>query len=150
MKPLVKWMIVEDELDLYEVLMALLEVRHIEGEAFLDGEEAVAWINDVDAGLVEDEMPELALLDIRLPGDISGPMVGERLRQSPVLGEQIAVILTTAFHLSPDVEKQLVEQAGADHLLYKPLPDFNKLRDILTKVVAERQQRLKQALGEDF
>lgn len=149
MKPLVKWMIVEDELDLYEVLMALLEVRHIEGEAFLDGEDAVAWIDDVDAGLIEDEMPELALLDIRLPGDISGPKVGERLRQSPVLGEQIAVILTTAYKLSLEEERAVIAQAGADHLLYKPLPEFNKLKAILTKVVTERQQRLKQALGED-
>ena len=27
-------------------------------------------------------MPELALLDIRLPGNVSGPMVGERIRKS--------------------------------------------------------------------
>jgi CheY-like chemotaxis protein len=144
---LVKWMIVEDELDLYEVLMALLEVRNIEGEAFLDGEEAVAWIDDVDAGLIEDELPELALLDIRLPGDISGPMVGERLRQSPVLGERIAVILTTAYKLSLEDEKAAMEQSGADFLLPKPLPEFNKLKTILHNVVAERRHRLKQTFG---
>jgi len=146
---LATWMIVEDELDLYEVLMALLEVRNIEGTAFLDGEEAVAWIDEVDAGLIDDELPELALLDIRLPGDVDGPMVGERLRQSPVLGEQIAIVLTTAYKLSAEKEKAFMEQSGADLLLPKPLPDFNKLRTILNKVVAERQQKLKQTLGED-
>ena len=69
------------------------------GVAFVDGEEAVSWINDVDEGRFHGELPELALLDIRLPGDVDGVMVGERLRKSPILGN-MAIVLTTAYKLN--------------------------------------------------
>src|SRR5690606_39918312 len=92
-------MVVEDEPDIYEVLLAMFEMWGIEGVAFVDGEEAVAWIDEVDRGEFEGELPELALLDIRLPGSISGPMVGERLRKSPIL-QHSAIVLSTAYRLS--------------------------------------------------
>ena len=135
------WMVVEDEPDIYEVLLAMFEMWGIEGVAFVDGEEAVAWIEDVDNGRFRGELPELALLDIRLPGAISGPMVGERLRQSPVLG-QIAIVFSTAYKLSVDEEKAVIAQAGADKLMYKPLPKFNELQKILEDVIAKRRTRL--------
>src|SRR5690606_20763488 len=112
-------MVVEDEPDIYEVLLAMFEMWGIEGVAFVDGEEAVAWIDDVDNGRFRGELPELALLDIRLPGPISGAMVGERLRKSPVLG-QISIVLTTAYKLTVDEEVEVIARAGADKLLYKP------------------------------
>ena len=132
------WMVVEDEPDIYEVLLAMFEMWGIDGVAFVDGEEAVAWIEDVDNGRFQGELPELALLDIRLPGSVSGPMVGERLRKSPVLGE-VAIVLSTAYKLSPEKEKQLIQQAGADKLMYKPMPRFEQLQRILETVIANRR-----------
>ena len=76
------WIVVEDEPDIYEVLLAMFGIWGIEGVAFVDGEEAVSWIEDVDDKRFQGELPELALLDIRLPGEINGPAVGERLRKS--------------------------------------------------------------------
>lgn len=134
------WMVVEDEPDIYEVLLAMFEMWGIEGVAFVDGEEAVAWIDDVNNGRFQGELPELALLDIRLPGNISGPMVAERLRQSTSL-KQVAIILSTAYRLSPEEEKQVMEQAGADKLMYKPLPKFNELQKILEQVITERRTK---------
>jgi len=134
------WMVVEDEPDIYEVLLAMFEMWGIEGVAFVDGEEAAAWIEDVDKTRFQGELPELALLDIRLPGNISGPMVGERLRKSPVLGE-VAIVLSTAYKLSTDEEKQVILQAGADKLIYKPLPKFNELQRMLEEVIAQRRVR---------
>ena len=133
-------MVVEDEPDIYEVLLAMFEMWGIEGVAFVDGEEAVAWIEDVDNGRFQGELPELALLDIRLPGDINGAMVGERLRKSPVLG-QIAIVLITAFKLTPEEEEAVIKQAGADKLVYKPLPRFNELQTLLEGVIAERRKK---------
>ncbi|MCS6835867.1 MAG: response regulator [Anaerolineae bacterium] len=132
------WMVVEDEPDIYEVLLAMFEMWGIEGVAFVDGEEAIAWIDDVDSGRFQGELPELALLDIRLPGSVDGLQVGERLRRSRVLG-QMAIVLTTAFKLTPEEQQQAMMKAGADKWLPKPLPRFNELQGILEKVIADRR-----------
>lgn len=133
------WMLVEDEPDLYEMLLAMTQTMGVNGIAFPNGEEAVDWIEDVDAGMFQGELPELALLDIRLPGDISGPMVGSRLRKSPTLGKT-RVILITAYRLSPSEEATVIQQAGADFLLYKPLPSFKELEAILKGRRRRRRQ----------
>ncbi|PJF41238.1 MAG: response regulator [Chloroflexi bacterium] len=133
-------MVVEDEPDIYDVLLAMFEMWGIEGVAFVDGEEAVLWIDDVDNGRFKGELPELALLDIRLPGEISGPQVGERLRKSPALRD-IAIVLTTAYKLSPQEEASMIKQSGADKFMYKPLPRFNELQGILEQVIAERRAK---------
>jgi len=130
-------MLVEDEPDIYELLLAMFEMWGIEGVAFVDGEEAIAWIDDADKGLHVGESPELALLDIRLPGAVSGPIVGARLRSSPGL-KNAGIVLITAYKLSVEEEKAVIAQAGADKLLYKPLPRFNELKRILEEVVAGR------------
>jgi CheY-like chemotaxis protein len=131
-------MVVEDEPDIYEVLLAMFGIWGIEGVAFVDGEEAVSWMDDVDSGTFKGELPELALLDIRLPGEINGAAVGERIRQSNVLN-QIAIVLTTAYKLTPDEEKRIMEQAGADRLIYKPLPKFAELQGVLEDTIAARR-----------
>jgi CheY-like chemotaxis protein len=135
-------MVVEDEPDIYEVLLAMFEMWGIEGVAFVDGEEAVAWIDDVDNGRFQGELPELALLDIRLPGEINGVGVGERLRKSPVLGD-IAIVLTTAYKLSSEEQEEAMTKSQADLWLPKPLPKFNELQGILEKVIAEKREKKK-------
>lgn len=128
------WMVVEDEPDIYEVLLAMFEIWGIEGVAFVDGGQAVAWIDDVDEGRVRGELPELALIDIRLP-EISGPDVGKRVRESPIL-KDMAIVLITAYRLSPQDEREAIETAQADHLMYKPLPGMPELRRILDEIIA--------------
>lgn len=143
------WMVVEDEPDIYDVLLAMFEIWGIEGIAFVDGGEAVGWIEDVDSGRVTGELPELAILDIRLP-EVSGPEVGARLRQSHRLGN-IAVVLITAYRLSPEEEETVKARAQADDLMYKPLPAMPELRKTLDRIISERQARLRisgHALGQ--
>jgi CheY-like chemotaxis protein len=131
------WLVVEDEPDLYDILLMMFELWGIEGIAFVDGAEAVAWIEDVDRGSVTEELPELAILDIRLP-EISGPEVGARLRKSERLG-RIPVVLTTAYRLSAEEEEQVKQRAQADMLMYKPLPPMPELRKILTQIINARR-----------
>lgn len=132
-------MVVEDEPDIYEVLLAMFGIWGIEGVAFVDGEEAINWIEDVDHQRFQGELPELALLDIRLPGDVQGPVVGERLRKSKVLGN-IAIILITAYKLTPAEEDAMKKKAGADKLLYKPLPKISELQHLLEELIAQRRK----------
>ncbi len=135
-------MVVEDEPEIYELLLAMFEMWGIEGVAFVDGEEAVAWIDDVNNDRFHGELPELALLDIRLPGEKNGIEVGEQLRASNVLGN-MAVVMTTAFKLSKAEQEEAMKRSGADLWLPKPLPKFDKLQGILEKVIAERRKKNK-------
>src|SRR5688572_29504615 len=129
-------MVVEDEPDIYDVLLAMFEIWGIEGVAFVDGGEAVSWIEDVDKGSFTGELPELAILDIRLP-EVSGPDVGARLRQSGKLGK-MAIVMITAYRLSPEEEEQVKARAQADALMYKPLPAMPELRKTLDEIIGKR------------
>lgn len=142
-------MVVEDEPDIYEVLLAMFGIWGIEGVAFVDGEEAVSWIEDVDGDRFQGELPELALLDIRLPGDIEGPDVGERIRRSGVLGD-IAIVLTTAYKLTPEEEGKVIKKSGADELIYKPLPKFGELQGILESIIQKRRDKQGTAAPSDM
>lgn len=136
-------MVVEDEPDIYELLLAMFEMWGIDGVAFVDGEEAITWIEEADKDTPA-ELPELALLDIRLPGNISGPMVGERIRKSPRL-KNIAIVLITAFKLTDDENKAVIKQAGADMLIQKPLPSQAQFKKLLEDTVAARQTKAPKA-----
>jgi CheY-like chemotaxis protein len=131
-------MVVEDEPDIYDVLLAMFEIWGIEGVAFVDGAEAMSWIENVDQNRVRGELPELAILDIRLP-EVSGPEVGHRLRQSPILGN-MAIVLITAYRLSPEEEQDVIAQAQADLLMYKPLPAMLELRQKMDGVIAKHRE----------
>ena len=141
-------MVVEDEPDIYEVLLAMFEMWGIEGVAFVDGEEAIDWIDDVDAERFQGELPELGLLDIKLPGEVDGIMVGERLRKSPILGN-MCLVLTTAYRLSPEDQAEAMERAQADLWIPKPLPVFKELQTILEEAIAKRRAMKQEALKED-
>lgn len=134
------WMVVEDEPDIYDVLVAMFQIWGIEGIAFVDGADAVQWVEGVDAGRVPGELPELAILDIRLP-EVSGPEVAARIRKSPKLGN-IGIVLITAYRLSPEQEKNAMTISQADLLLYKPLPNMPELRQQLDDVIKSRREKL--------
>jgi CheY-like chemotaxis protein len=140
------WMVVEDEPDLYDTLLALFEIWSIDGVAFTNGTDAVKWIEDVDRGEANTNLPELALLDIRLPG-VSGPEIGQRLRKSPVLND-VAIVMMTAYHLTPTEEKAVLEKSQAGTLLYKPLPSPTEFHAILQKAI-ETQNRPVQTRPEE-
>ena len=133
------WMVVEDEPDLYDTLLALFEIWSIEGVAFTNGSDALNWIEDMENGNVEVIVPELAILDIRLP-DIMGPDVGHRVRQSRQMRDT-AVVLITAYHLTPTEEAEVMARADADALMYKPLPAPNDFRTALQAAIEHRQKR---------
>ncbi|GAB4570849.1 MAG: hypothetical protein Kow0077_05990 [Anaerolineae bacterium] len=143
------WMVVEDEPDIYAVLLAMFQAWGIAGAAFVDGPEAISWIDDVDAGRVKTDLPELAVIDIRLPVG-SGVEVAARLRQSPIL-QNIAIVLITAHHLPPAEYDEAMAESQADLLLYKPLPRADEFRAYLEDAIARRAEMAEEleALAEE-
>lgn len=132
------WMVVEDEQDLYDMILAMYDMLGIGGVAFATGADAMEWIKGVERGK-EDDLPELAMIDIRLPDpEIDGVHVASRIRKSKFL-ENTAICLMTAFKFSPADEKEIIQESGADLLLYKPLPRFNELEKILRDLVKKRR-----------
>ena len=129
------WMLLEDEPDLFDMILTMVGMLGIGGIGFSTGVDAVEWIEKIEAGTFQGELPELALLDIRMPDDINGPMVGARIRKSPIL-KDIVVVLMTAYKLSPTEEEKVKEEAGANLLLNKPLPRIDELTFILNGLIA--------------
>jgi CheY-like chemotaxis protein len=132
------WMVVEDEPDLYEMVLAMYGLLGVDGLAFVTGEEAIAWLDEVDNGSFADEIPEVALVDIRLPGRISGIDVAARMRENRMLSN-IPIVLMTAYRMSYKEEQMAMRRSGADRLLRKPLPHHQKLRDIFNQIMRQRQ-----------
>lgn len=132
------WLVVEDEPSIYDVLHTMFQMWGVEGIAYNDGEEAIAFINDVDSGKFRGELPELAVLDIRLPGKYDGVEVGARLRRSPKL-KNIAIVLMTAYVLAESQQKECLAQSGADDLIRKPLPRPAEFRRRLEAVIEARK-----------
>lgn len=131
------WIIVEDEESLYDMLLTMTELFGVEGVPFADGDTAVDWLDDVDEGLHAGQLPVLALVDMRLPGKFQGEMVGERIRKSKKLNH-IAVVLMTAYRMTKEQEDAVITQAGADALVYKPLPRLRDFRRMLEAIIEKR------------
>lgn len=134
------WMFVEDEPDLYEILSALFELWGHDVIAFQTGEEAAEWLASVERGEYKDALPEFALLDIRLPGQIDGIEVCKRLRKIDKFS-RIPVIMATAYRLSPAQTDDIMAQTNADLLLHKPLPSVEEFHALVEKVFIEKQSQ---------
>jgi CheY-like chemotaxis protein len=136
----VTWLLVEDDNDIRNVVAVMMSVWGEKPLSFADGNAAWAWLDSVANGTFTGELPDLALMDIRMPG-YTGDKVAARIRQTPSI-KDIPIILMTAFSLS-DVEVQsMMEQSGFDHMINKPLPDMEVFRSTLYRVRDERRARL--------
>lgn len=131
------WMVVEDEPDLYEMVLAMYDVLGVDGVSFTNGEEFFEWVEEVEGGYFREELPEFGLLDIRLPGDIDGVQVGERIRSSPVMKDMV-IVLMTAYQLSPKEERHVMDRTGADMLIYKPLPRLGEFSHMVQELLNRR------------
>ena len=123
------WMVIEDEIDIHDVILGMFELWGISGTSFTSGMDAIQCISTVDHEGNTAQLPQLALIDIRLP-DTSGISVASQLRSSKRLGG-MSIVLMTAYHLSPQEEAAAIEQTQASAVIYKPLPEMQHLRKLL-------------------
>jgi two-component system phosphate regulon response regulator PhoB len=118
--PADKILVVEDEADIFEVIVYNLQREGYTVLATRDGEEGLE--------LARRESPRLVLLDLMLPG-MDGIEICRRLKQDPVTGD-IAVIMVTAKGEESDVVLGL--GVGADDYVVKPFSP----RELMARVKA--------------
>jgi CheY-like chemotaxis protein len=130
------WLIVEDDLNIRMMLSAMLTLWDISPLAFRDGHEAMAWLDKVEAGAIEaDKLPQLALLDIRMPGP-QGYDIAHRLRNLPQTAK-VPIAMMTAFRLTKEEQEVIETKARPDLFIPKPLPGPSDLRIILQGLLTQ-------------
>jgi CheY-like chemotaxis protein len=101
-----------------------------------DGERAIQYIDEVDAG--EAPCPELVILDLNLPRR-PGREVLERMRTSVKCGHSPVVILSSS---DGRKDREEAAQLGATRYLKKPsrLDDFMDLGAVFKEILGDRTQ----------
>lgn len=133
------WLALEDDDDMPEMLIWMFTSMGISGKAFQRGEDLLIWADNLEARHKDEALPELALLDIRLTGLMSGIEVASRLRKNPLM-KDMAIVMMTAYRLRREEAEEVLALSGADKILYKPLPRKKELYAILKDVIRSRQQ----------
>jgi len=135
----VTWLLVEDDPDIRTVVAVMMQLWGETALALPDGNAAWKWLDTVDGGATHD-LPELALMDIRMPGH-TGDQIAARIRQTEKI-KHIPIILMTAFSLTDAEVSSMKEKAGIDHLIKKPLPDMDDFKSTLYRVRDEKRSNL--------
>lgn len=131
------WLIAEDEPDIRNLVAMMCQVWGHQPMTFESGQKAWDWLDKVEAGDFTGDLPDLALMDIRMPG-YRGDEVAQRIRKTASL-KDIPIVLMTAFVLSDEERKTMMDEAGVDMIINKPLPDFGDLKKLIDQVIASRQ-----------
>lgn len=128
------WLIAEDDRAIRDILALICELAGIQTIMLPDGHRAASYLAQ---DRPPDPLPDLALIDIRMPGPW-GHELSQQIRRHPLLHD-IGIILMTAYELSGADEEAYLAASGADNLLYKPLPDPDTLLGIVESTLASRQ-----------
>lgn len=134
------WLVAEDETDIRMLITTMFQVWGKQAVAYENGQRVWDWLDALEQpGGPSDGLPELVLMDIRMPGK-KGNEVARRMRSLPQF-RTVPIILMTAFALTEDERREMMTADGVDQIIHKPLPDFEQLRALLHQAV-ERKARL--------
>ena len=118
-------LVVDDNRDNAEIIRQYLEAKGYPVTIAFSGEEAL--------GLFEQVKPAVVLLDVMMPGK-DGWETCRIMKQHPVLGRTVRIIMVTALNQWEDKREAL--QTGADDYIEKPFD--------LARVVQTVERNLKQ------
>jgi DNA-binding NtrC family response regulator len=129
-----KVLLVDDEQEFLETLSKRLEMRDVQTKLALDGEQALA--------AVQDEEPDVMVLDLKMPG-MDGMEVLRRIKSA---FPGVPVVMLTGHGTKQDEEQ--ARELGAYAYLQKPV-ELTRLSEILRKAfestAAERARRAPEA-----
>ena len=126
-------LLAEDDFAIRDIITTMCELWDFNVIPFKDGHRVSEYLSDANPVA---PLPDVALLDIRMPGPW-GHELAARIRQHPRL-KNMGIILMTAYELAGADEAAYVEHAGADRLIYKPLPDMDELLAVMRDVASSR------------
>ncbi len=132
------WMLAEDESDIRNLLTMMIQVWGYNPISYENGQKVWDWLDEVEAQPTH-SIPELVLMDIRMPGK-RGNELANRMRTIPAL-QDVPIVLMTAYSLSETEREQMRIQDGVDQIISKPLPDFEELRNLLTNIQRKKDGR---------
>jgi CheY-like chemotaxis protein len=133
----VTWLIAEDEADIRTLIATMCQVWGHQPVTFENGQKVWEWLDRVERD-GENSLPELVLMDIRMPGK-KGNELANRMRSIPAL-RQTPIVLMTAFSLSDQERDDMMSKDGVDYILSKPLPEFEVLRQTLHRIRDSKQK----------
>jgi CheY-like chemotaxis protein len=119
-------LLVDDERELVQTLSERLQLRDMGSAVAYDGESALK--------IVQDDEPEVMIIDLKMPG-INGLEVLKKVKQ---IRPEIEVIILTG-HGSPEDEEQC-RRLGAFGYLQKPV-DIEKLSELIKQAHMKRYYR---------
>jgi len=131
-----KWLLAEDEADIRNLLSMMFQVWGYQPIAYENGQKVWDWLDQIEGG-AGDSIPDLVLMDIRMPGK-RGNELANRMRTIAAFKET-PIVLMTAYTLSEGERTQMMREDGVDRIISKPLPDFDQLRDLLNRVHLEKK-----------
>ncbi len=130
------WLIAEDETDILSLLAMVFEVWGHKPLLFPTGQKVWDWLDKIEAGTYVGDIPDFALMDIRMPGK-KGNEIAHRMRTIPAL-KNIPLVLMTAFSLSEAEKEEFHTRDGVDAVISKPLPAFDVLQSTLNRIIQNK------------
>ncbi len=125
-RPKLRIVVVDDSRDAADTLVATLETLGQDVRVAYDGDSACARIREFQ--------PDLAILDIAMPG-LSGHELAKRLRADPSIGA-LKLVALTGYGLPAD--RKFALASGFDAHYAKPI-DLATLEAILAETAAARE-----------
>jgi DNA-binding NtrC family response regulator len=117
-------LVVDDEVDFVETVVNRLKKRNLDAKAATTGEECISLLNE--------QLFDVVLLDIKMPGGMDGIEVLREIKKIQPLTE---VILLTG-HASVETSIEGMKLGAFDYLL-KPI----KFEDLLQKIVSAFEKK---------
>ncbi len=119
----VRLLLVDDDAAARRMMRRVLERRGYE-------------VEDVDNGRsgldrVREDPPAGILLDLRMPGELSGFDVAQALKADPATRSIPVIVVSASTHLDA---RSMVDQVGCDAFVEKPV-DFDELDRVLDELI---------------
>jgi len=130
-----KIMVVDDEFILRDLIRTILEEEGFSVTTASDGDEALLK--------ADNELPDLILLDLMMPGK-SGLEVCKILK-SQAKTKHIPVVMSTV--LGREVDRTLTKEAGADAHFMKPFTASALLTEVKRQLAGAREPKCATQLG---